>query len=247
MNTISKTLLSAALLAASLLTGCDEGPSDLTPEEIEALTDLELLPAEDLIDPDAPEPDDEGPVGSSGAAADLQALPDVQGMNYLEVISGATQCIPGQNHCAPGERCDVVDGTIGATLRMCVGPCSTDTDCGSGEVCGADGYCDVLRNGDWDLCVNGGCGRGNGDCDFSTDCIGSLECPENNGAEWHLPAHLDVCDYPVGHGSYCTSARPCKAGEGDCDTDAQCVYPNKCRQDYGAAFGLPSWVDVCLP
>ena len=43
---------------------------------------------------------------------------------------------------------------------------------------------------------------------------------------------------------YCTSDSPCDAGEGDCDTDADCTT-GYCAKDVGAKYGQTSSMDVC--
>jgi len=48
-----------------------------------------------------------------------------------------------------------------------------------------------------------------------------------------------------GSGWYCSARCPCEAGEGDCDSDAQCVSGTTCKQNVGAKYGWPSFVDVC--
>lgn len=50
----------------------------------------------------------------------------------------------------------------------------------------------------------------------------------------------DVCD---GRTPMCR----CRAGIGDCDTDADCLSGLECRQDAGARFGYPATTDVCAP
>lgn len=48
-----------------------------------------------------------------------------------------------------------------------------------------------------------------------------------------------------GHGDYCHSSNPCLAGEGDCDSPADCAT-GACGVDNGANYGLPPLVDVCV-
>ncbi|GAG27905.1 unnamed protein product, partial [marine sediment metagenome] len=44
---------------------------------------------------------------------------------------------------------------------------------------------------------------------------------------------------------YCTPANKCDAGEGDCDTDADCAEGLHCAQDTGTKYGQVSTMDVC--
>ncbi len=48
-----------------------------------------------------------------------------------------------------------------------------------------------------------------------------------------------------GGGSFCTNSCKCDAGEGDCDSDAQCNAGLVCATNVGPNYGFASWVDVC--
>lgn len=54
------------------------------------------------------------------------------------------------------------------------------------------------------------------------------------------------CQWPVGHGRFCSECGPCAAGEGDCDRDSECLAGLTCVDDVGAQFGFNANVDVCL-
>lgn len=242
---MNKSIAVVAVLCASMLGACDDAPEPLTPSEHEAITDLELMTPEESIDPNAPEPDDEQPVDHN-RPGDIQTGAQSDGPNpgvVLPTLSPGTPCL-FNSQCAPGERCDDIPGVTG---NKCVGPCTTHADCEVGEKCGSDDFCEVLVNGDWNFCRNGGCFRGQGDCDDDADCEGSFKCMEDIGPAWGLGAGRDVCDHPAGHGSYCSNAHPCGFGQGDCDLDSQCLPGTFCQDNRGGAFGFPSWVDVCLP
>lgn len=47
--------------------------------------------------------------------------------------------------------------------------------------------------------------------------------------------------------SFCTAACPCAAGQGDCDSNADCATGNTCVADVGSIYGLPAQYDVCEP
>lgn len=246
-----KRTLCLALLAAMTLTGCDETGDELSAQDHEALTDEALGTPEELIDPNAPMPEDEGPVDTAdvrdGASEDFAAERSPAGANLSAVpwtISPASSCL-NNSDCGSGERCDPV--WLGEfTGFRCVGECSSDADCNQGEDCGADGFCEVLIKGDWDFCQFGGCQRGHGDCDSSSDCEGSLSCMNNIGSTWGYSSTVDVCDYAPGSGNFCSSAHPCGVGQGDCDSNAQCGFGLLCKDNRGGEFGFASWVDVCL-
>ena len=117
------------------------------------------------------------------------------------------------------------------------GPCSAgqgDCDpgqCASGLVCVNDvgaqyglpahyDVCETPGGGpDPDFCRDfGPCSDGQGDCDPG-QCGPGLECVDNVGAQYGLPAHYDVCETPGGgpDPDFCRDFGPCSAGQGDCD------------------------------
>jgi hypothetical protein len=74
------------------------------------------------------------------------------------------------------------------------------------------------------------CGGTSG-CSACTTVIASKTCGGTNGG-----------------GDYCRNPnQKCAATEGDCDSDAECAPGLICRPNTGAAFGLGTTTDVCLP
>jgi hypothetical protein len=51
----------------------------------------------------------------------------------------------------------------------------------------------------------------------------------------------------VGAWNYCSPQCPCDAGEGDCESDADCIPGLRCVSDIGPAFGFQREVDLCEP
>lgn len=45
---------------------------------------------------------------------------------------------------------------------------------------------------------------------------------------------------------FCSTSCPCNVGEGDCDSDSECVTGLECIHDAADKVGLPSGMDVCL-
>ena len=43
----------------------------------------------------------------------------------------------------------------------------------------------------------------------------------------------------------CTKKCPCDEGQGDCDTDTDCMHGLTCVRNVGADYGWPKWWDVC--
>ncbi len=127
------------------------------------------------------------------------------------------------------------------------------------DTCGPapTGSC-LLTSGDWGYCSDSLCGpctEGQGDCDSDAECGDGLVCASNVGADFGLPATMDVCQLPgervcakpVGDWGYCSDSacRPCNDGQGDCDSDAQCAEGLVCRFNSGEKYGLPANMDVC--
>jgi hypothetical protein len=108
-------------------------------------------------------------------------------------------------------------------------------------------------------CINSACpcGVGMGDCDEDQECGGGLVCNHNNGAAAGQPESWDLCVHPRPPGcdamdkgdldwSLCTPSCPCSLGEGDCDTDNDCIGELVCGQNVGASFGVTSSFDLCI-
>lgn len=60
------------------------------------------------------------------------------------------------------------------------------------------------------------------------------------------PGNPGECTETLGTGRYCTACGPCTAGQGDCDTNAECAAGLSCAQNVGAQFGFAPGVDVCV-
>lgn len=92
------------------------------------------------------------------------------------------------------------------------------------------------------------CTLAEGDCDTDGECYQSY-CTEAGAVD---RCATTACgsggathDFRPWSASYCLPACPCLAGEGDCDTNADCVTGNHCSQDVGAAYGQDATMDVC--
>ena len=129
---------------------------------------------------------------------------------------------------------------------------------GGGGGGGGGGTCE-LPAGHGRFCSEcGPCGIGQGDCDSDGECAAGLACVDNIGAQFGFGSGIDVCiasgggggggscALPAGHGRFCTECGPCGAGEGDCDSDAECAAGLTCVDNAGAQFGFPAAVDVCM-
>jgi hypothetical protein len=97
------------------------------------------------------------------------------------------------------------------------------------------------------------CDHGEGDCDDEADCLPGLVCLHDAGfAFGYLDDEVDVCSnvcptLGVGAWNYCSAQCPCDAGEGDCESDADCAAGLRCISDIGPAFGFQREVDICEP
>jgi len=106
-----------------------------------------------------------------------------------------------------------------------------------------------LPNGDWSFCSSDNlCSEGQGDCDGDSQCQSSLVCTNNVGANYGFNSSVDVCEVPPvsnGDWSFCSTSKPCSAGQGDCDSDSQCKSGLVCIRNVGANYGFVSGIDVC--
>lgn len=55
-----------------------------------------------------------------------------------------------------------------------------------------------------------------------------------------------ACPVAPGDWDYCSLCGPCGPGQGDCDSDAECVEGLTCEQDVGPDHGLAKGLDVCV-
>ncbi len=62
--------------------------------------------------------------------------------------------------------------------------------------------------------------------------------PSSGGGGDQPPPTGDCHTVPPNHSAYCTSSCPCTAGEGDCDSDAECAGSLVCKQQSGT--------DICV-
>ena len=149
-----------------------------------------------------------------------------------------------------------------------VGDCDEDEDCMAGGRCLHDGGasfgyddpevdicvigCPAEGTGSWNFCTpECPCGHGAGDCDEDEDCVAGGRCLHDGGASFgYDDLEMDVCvvgcpELGGGARNFCTPECPCAAGEGDCDSRADCELGLKCARDVGLNYGFDPDVDVC--
>lgn len=109
-------------------------------------------------------------------------------------------------------------------------------------------------SGFWTFCHPGcPCNHGEGDCDIDADCKPGMVCLHDAGFAFGFEDNeVDVCSAQcpilgVASWNYCSPLCPCDVGEGDCDSDAECMPGLVCQRDIGPAFGWDREVDVCEP
>jgi hypothetical protein len=97
------------------------------------------------------------------------------------------------------------------------------------------------------------CDHGEGDCDTDNDCLPGLVCLHDPGAAFgYEDDEVDVCSnvcptLGIGAWNYCSPGCPCDIGEGDCESDSDCLPGLRCTSDIGPSFGFQREVDVCEP
>jgi len=164
---------------------------------------------------------------------------------YCEICG---PCEEGEGDCDFDFDCDVglfcsdtaADYGLPSDIQVCVP--RSEEECA--ELLGSPEYCD--------LC--GPCEEGEGDCDTSADCIEGLICTNNVGDEYGFESTIDVCQfYSVddcdqlhGDWDFCFLCGPCDEGEGDCDSNEECLPGLICSDNVGEDYGFESSVDVCV-
>jgi len=152
------------------------------------------------------------------------------------------------HECTTSNKCGVGEGD-----------CDSDNQCADGLFCGEDNCNNDALPNDYDCCETalcqtfepnpddetlwnccgrkqGGCGIGEGDCDYDTDCSGSLVCYVNNCPTAPPGSHLDCCAEKNCNGGpltdeCCTYHYQCGENEGDCDFDYECSDDLICKFD----------------
>ena len=130
---------------------------------------------------------------------------------------------------------------------------------------GASDYCSNPHS----VCV-----LGEGNCRTNAQCNAGLICVANKGTVFDLPSGDHACIGPTctnrikdtgagetgvdcggpcgpcvnasGGANFCSPTAKCPAGQGDCDTDIDCLGGTTCVPDVGANFGWAPSIDVCL-
>ena len=167
---------------------------------------------------------------------------------------------PDPDFCTPA--CPCGDGQ---------GDCDSQAQCLPGLTCVQNNGASFGYPSNYDMCVcptfneaspsstfcseNCPCSAGEGGCSDDSQCEGSLVCTPNAGASYGLPGDYGVCEIPTSgcptfnpsspSTTFCSPSCPCDAGEGDCDTNAECATGLICIQNNGATYGLPANYDVC--
>jgi len=182
------------------------------------------------------------------------------GANYgggsnFDVCEYSNACNPGNEDwgCCYGQ-CLAGEGDCDSDSDCVTGLCSHDVGANYGAVSSFDvceNSCDPA-NMDWSCCSSSAkCDDGDGDCDSDSDCLSGY-CAHNVGSSYGASASFDVCETaatcaPVNMDwSCCTSSSPCAIGDGDCDSDSDCVSGAMCGHDIGSQFGATASFDVCV-
>ncbi len=165
-------------------------------------------------------------------------------------------CDVGEGDCDSDAECGtglVCSRNVGADYGF---PSTTDV-CQTPDSAPPAGACEKPI-GSWEYCSDplcGPCDTGEGDCDSNAECKVGLACLDDEGATYGFPATVDVCGTPPtgactlpnGDWGLCSDplCGPCSAGQGDCDSNAECKAGLACLFNTGAKYGLPDAQDVC--
>merc|ERR1740123_1548888 len=134
------------------------------------------------------------------------------------------------------------------------GNCSHDVGSSYGvsysfDVCEAAGC--APSNLDWSCCTySSPCANGEGDCDSDSDCMSGTACSHDVGSSYGVTWSFDVCETTKNCApsnldwSCCTYSSPCANGDGDCDSDTDCIS-GYCSHDVGSDYGVSYSFNVC--
>lgn len=160
---------------------------------------------------------------------------------------GACSTIPCAEYCSEEYQTTYPNGHNNHCSVTCPcasgqGDCDGDVQCQSGLVC-------INNNGakfgfpGHDFCAPATCRNGLLDAgEEVVDCGG----PCSTVACGDYCSNTYQVTYPNGHNNHCTTTCPCAAGEGDCDSHAQCQPGLVCVNNNGNKFGFPG-VEFCVP
>lgn len=152
---------------------------------------------------------------------------------------GYEACVPSTTDAGDGD-----SSAEGSNTEQ--GPCclSDDYNCWIDAGCGSD-----LPEGVECRRVEPSCPEGetyvfvDEPCPEGTRCSAHEICHETYLCAPNCPAF----DPGAPSTGFCSESCPCAAGEGDCDTDAECADGLACGLLNGADYGLPRGYDVCIP
>lgn len=181
-------------------------------------------------------------------------------VDICQPFPGCHTSRPGSpTFCSQSCPCDAGEGDCDSDLECATGTyCRADVGANYGwdasvDVCEALPGCHTSSPGSPTFCSSScRCEAGEGDCDSDLECAMGTYCRADVGANYGWSADIDVCEAWIGcHSSgigtptYCSQACPCVAGEGDCDSDAECMPGTFCHMDVGANYGWSPITDVC--
>lgn len=214
-----------------------------------------LLPPGEEADHRAPARDD--PHGARAGNPAGNATLGPLGSQSLAEVSCAHEGAPGGfDYCSPACPCEHGGGD-----------CDDDSDCATGLICVKGGIgAQFGYDPDVDICLatchrspvgsspycteECPCDAGEGDCDDNAECAPGLTCVKDVGTRYGWDEEVDVCEdtcHPSANGGwdYCSAGCACDAGEGDCDSNAECAPGLVCAKDAGGRYGWDPEIDVC--
>jgi len=112
----------------------------------------------------------------------------------------------------------------------------------------------IAGSTDADCCKTKKCAEGEGDCDSDSECADGLVCGTNNCGAGFPNSDYDCCVKPGSlqciagstKADCCSVKGQCGEGEGDCDSDSECVNGLVCGTDNCGAGFPSSDYDCCV-
>lgn len=179
-------------------------------------------------------------------------------------ICGAEECSKEEQSCETSEDCcDYLTCSDGVCETPCMtsGPCTSNDDCCSPYVCGANNYCTIESckytgqscTSDNDCCSNlfcldgvcGSCGESGEYCAYDGDCCSGLVCDlqtQTCGIEEACKEITETCTYDSDCCSNFCSGGVCKT---PCTTSGSCTSNDDCCSPYICGANNYCTVNTC--
>lgn len=152
--------------------------------------------------------------------------------DYDSIAENITKGSPGATN-GVGDYCD----NPAAPCDEGEGDCDTDAECAGALVCGVNNGLQYGMHAIYDVCVQDHCGNFVQDADETGVDCGGADC-----------GTCYVCPDSSQNGlfNFCSPGCLCDDGQGDCDSDADCMPGLVCGTDNGENYNISTNYETCV-